>query len=291
MTPQFAAYIAPARRYPQLWRLVLGFALFLGVYFSWATGTVYLFALSGGESAVDPRTGALDRLSEPLTVLVLLSSFLGGWLGIWLAARLLQHRGWRSLFGHPPRVLADFVLGAGVMLALGGGAVLMALPLLPALEPVLPWRAWLMLLPLALAGVLIQTGAEELVFRGYLQQQLAARFASRLIWLGLPSALFGFAHFTPGDENVWLVVAATGLFGLVAADLTARSGALGLAWGLHFANNVLAILVVSAMPGLDGLALFRLAEGAGAMTPALLAADMVLLVLVWGVCALWLRRR
>lgn len=291
--PRFNAYIAPARRFPQLWRLGLGFALVLGTYFAWmAAMGLGVWALSGID-LVEDRLRRLGRGGDPLTMLALLATFLGGWLGVWLAARFLHGRGWRSLFGHPPQVLADFALGAGVMLGLGGGLMALALPLLPALEPALPWRLWLAVLPLALLGVLIQTGAEELVFRAYLQQQLAARFASRLVWMGLPSALFGMAHFAPGETgaDVWLVVAATGLFGLVAADLTARAGALGLAWGLHFANNVLAILVITAMPGMDGLALFRLAEGAEIHMTPLLLADMALMALVWATCVLWLRRR
>jgi membrane protease YdiL (CAAX protease family) len=210
-----------------------------------------------------------------------------------VAVRLVHGRGWRSLFGHPPRVLADFGLGAAAMLGVGGGLGLLALPFLPGLEPALPGGQWLALLPLAVAALLIQTGAEELVFRGYLQQQLAARFARPLVWMLLPSALFGLAHYAPDQagHSAWLVVAATGLFGLIAADLTARSGSLGLAWGLHFANNVLAILVISAMPGLDGLALFRLGEDAGALMVPLLGFDMALMVAVWGACRLWLRRR
>ncbi len=56
------------------------------------------------------------------------------------------------------------------------------------------------------SACLIQTGAEELVFRGYLQQQLAARFASPLIWMVLPALIFGAVHYDPATAgpNVWL---------------------------------------------------------------------------------------
>ncbi|WP_338153259.1 CPBP family intramembrane glutamic endopeptidase [Pseudophaeobacter leonis] len=57
---------------------------------------------------------------------------------------------------------------------------------------------WLGLLPLSLLAVLVQVSAEEVVFRGYLQQALAARFKSPVIWLVAPSALFGLAHYMPG---------------------------------------------------------------------------------------------
>lgn len=291
--PEFAAYVAPARPRNQLWRLVLGFALILGTYFAWmALMGLAVWALTGLDLLED-RLSSIGEGTDPTTMLALLATFIGGWIGVWLAARLIHGRGWRSLFGHPPRVLADFVLGMMAMLVIGGGLALAAWPLLPPVLPALPLGLWLTVLPLALLGVLIQTGAEELVFRAYLQQQLAARFTSPLVWMGLPSVLFGLAHFAPDQagDTVWLVVAATTLFGLIAADLTARSGTLGLAWGLHFANNVLAILVVSAMPGLDGLALWRLAPGAGDILRPLLLIDMALLVAVWAACRLWLRRR
>lgn len=295
LPPLFAAYIAPARAYPQIWRLVLGVALIAGIYFSWMALMGGLLWLASGLDGLDLRLHVIGQGSDPLSLLLLLSTFTGMALGVWAAARLLHKRGWRSLFGRPAAVLRDFALGVGVMLVVGGGLSLPLLPLLPGLEPATPLRLWLAFLPLALAGIALQTAAEELVFRGYLQQQLAVRFASPLVWMGIPSVLFGLAHFAPAEmgENTWLVVGATGLFGLIAADLTARTGALGLAWGLHFANNCLAILLVSAMGGLDGLALFQLPEGAAhteVMRPLLLA-DMALMVAVWAACRLWLRRR
>jgi DNA-directed RNA polymerase subunit RPC12/RpoP len=50
-------------------------------------------------------------------------------------------------------------------------------------------------------GVLIQTGAEEVLFRGYLQQQLAARFASPIAWMVLPSAIFALPALPARDHG------------------------------------------------------------------------------------------
>ncbi len=295
LPPLFAAYVAPARAYPQIWRLALGLGLIAGVYFSWMALLGGLLWLVSGLDGLGLRLHVIGQGADPWSLLLLLSTFAGMALGAWAAARLLHKRGWRSLFGRPAVVLRDFTLGVAVMLVVGGGLSLALLPFLPALEPATLLPVWLAFLPLALLGIALQTGAEELVFRGYLQQQLAARFATPLVWMVLPSVLFGLAHYAPAEmgENTWLVVATTGLFGLIAADLTARTGALGLAWGLHFANNCLAILLVSAMGGLDGLALFQLPEGAAhaeVMRPLLLA-DMALMVAVWAACRLWLRSR
>ena len=92
-----------------------------------------------------------------------------------------------------------------------------------------------------------------------MMQQLAARFRSPLIWLLLPAVLFGLIHFDPttNGANNWAVIGAVGLFGLIAGDLTRRTGSLGASWGMHFANNVLALLILPVSGALDGLGLFR----------------------------------
>jgi len=146
----------------------------------------------------------------------------------------------------------------------------------------------------ALVALAIQTGAEELVFRGYLQQQLAARFASPVVWALLPSVGFGMLHYDPATlgANAWLVVGATGLFGLIAADLTARSGTLGMAWGLHFANNFVALALIAPLGDLSGLALFRVPfamDDTGLMRLAL-AFDVAMLCTVWALARVWLAR-
>ena len=108
--------------------------------------------------------------------------------------------------------------------------------------------------------LLIQTGSEELLFRGYLQSQLAARLPHPAAWLILPSALFALGHYAPGvyGGNALLVALWAFAFGLAAADLTARSGTIGPALALHFANNLLAIAVVSPQGQMSGLALWQL---------------------------------
>lgn len=294
MTPAFARYVAPARSHPQIWRLLAGLATILLVY-----GAVVAAVLGGlwVFSPPEARGARLEQLAlgtTPGGMMLLLLSFGGLILGTMLAARLWHKRAPATLIGRPAaRVLRDFTIAGGILLAFnaimltlfGGGAELVA-----QTDP----KLWLVLLPLALAGLMIQTGAEEIVFRGYLQQQLAARFASPLIWMVLPSVLFGFLHYQPGlmGPNAGYVVAATGLFGLVAADLTARTGTLGAAWGLHFANNTIALLIFSSNEAMYGLALYTLPigiEDPQAMR-LLILFDMAILVVIWAACRIGLRR-
>ena len=56
-------------------------------------------------------------------------------------------------------------------------------------------------------------------------------------------------------DAAWLVVIWAMLFGLAAADLTARSGTLGPAIALHLVNNFSAIALVAPAGYFDGLAL------------------------------------
>ncbi|MCY4336219.1 MAG: CPBP family intramembrane metalloprotease, partial [Litoreibacter sp.] len=144
--------------------------------------------------------------------------------------------------------------------------------------------------PLALILLLVQTGSEELLFRGYLMQALAARFRSGWIWFVIPSLLFGAAHFNPEIDprlNYAFLFAVT-LFGFLAADLTRVTGNLGAAMGFHFANNFFALFLVSIEGEMSGLSLYHAAftmEDVDTILP-LVAIDVVTVLGVWW----WLRR-
>ena len=285
MSAPFQAFVAPARHRPQLWRLVAGLLLALVVY------VVTTLAIFGGVWLVtpdpDPDLMWVEQILEadtPRSMLILLATFTGMALGPMAAARLLHRRGAGTLFGRAPVVLRDFVIGTAV----AGGVLALSLLLWSVYndaERGLPPQTWLAVLPAALVGIAIQTGAEEVLFRGYLQQQLAARFRSPLVWAALPALIFGFLHFDPrtAGENAPLVVASAALFGLLAADLTARTGSIGAAWGFHFANNTLALTVIATEGTLTGLALYRTpydVADAAAMR-AVLPLDLAMMAAIW----------
>jgi membrane protease YdiL (CAAX protease family) len=141
---------------------------------------------------------------------------------------------------------------------------------------------------------LVQVSAEELVFRGYLQQALAARFSHPVIWLGLPSALFGAAHYMPQEagDNAWLLCLWAMGFGLLMADLTARAGTLGPAIAVHFVNNIVALLILGSPSSLFGLALYLLPyemSDVAALRPWLWV-DCATMLVLWLVARLAIRR-
>jgi membrane protease YdiL (CAAX protease family) len=161
------------------------------------------------------------------------------------------------------------------------------------LIPNLPVDRWLILLPVSVAVIFVQVSAEEFLFRGYIQQSLAARFKNPLIWLLLPSILFGIAHYAPAEagENAVIIVIWSGLFGLAAADLTARTGSLGPAVALHFVNNLSALLIFSMPDGLSGLALYLTPFGMDDVDqlPAWLVVDLIMTLASWLTLRLALR--
>lgn len=282
---RFRPMVEDARAHPAIWRLVLGVATVLAVQVAWMSGLVALAARRSGGLGEDTGLFPALPLSPPAeaSLLILLVAGLG--LGTLVAARLWQRRGLRSLTGRGSTLVRHFAIGAGLTFFVMIGLAL-ALPISggPVVEN-MEFDTWLRWLPVGIAVLLAQTGAEELFFRGYLQSQIAARFARPFVWMLVPSLLFGFSHYLPtyGPGPAMLYVLATGLFGLLAADLTARTGNLGAAWGFHFANNALAILIVGSQDSIAGLALYRTATDFGEQLVAgpSLALDALKLVAVW----------
>lgn len=294
-TPYFRheAFIIAARAKPEIWRLILGSALIVVTQ----VGLIFLlFGYLTGRYGMLVANTLFDRMSQgdtPGGMLLLLYSFLGLALGPIVAVRLIHGRPAGTLFGQDRYMTVNnfFMVLLPVL-----GLQLLVLPLLlsdPAIRPGLDLGSFLFYLPFALPGIMIQTGAEELAFRGYIQQQLAARFKTRWIWMGLPAAVFAYGHYLPGEfgANAGIIALWAGVFALLAADLTARTGNLGAALGFHLANNVMALLVVGLSGNLDGLTLWSLSADMTdpSVVRPMLAVDFMLMLTSWLLARLVLR--
>ena len=256
-----ARFVAPALAAADLPRLAFGVVAIEGLY------KLFLMGFEQGLDATPGFSAHMMWYANTATGLLLqLFSFVFLALAVVLVARLGHRRGLASLIGPiGPSLRA---------LAWAFGAVLLFFALTELLPPY--WMGegqavartplyWLALLPLSLLALLVQCGAEELFYRGYIQQQLAARFARPWVWMVLPNIAFALAHWELGDFTppaaqyvIWAFV-----FGVAASDLTARTGNLGAAIGFHLGNNAYAFLLFGEYAAPDsGLALFLFPSGA-----------------------------
>lgn len=287
--------VLPARTNPQLWKLALGaIVAFVIMNALHRAFFALVYATQSSDTYLDV-TQAIQVADTPLGMLLLL--FLMGALGVAtvVAAELLQKRSLASLVG-PRRAF----VGQFGKVALALTALTFVLWLVP------PWGLpegttanmalgqWLVMMPLSLVAIAIQTGSEELFFRGYLQTQLAARFKQVGVWMVVPSALFALGHYAPSvhGDNAWIVTLWAFLFGMAAADLTARSGSLGPAIALHLINNATAMTIVSLDGDMSGLALYTLPFGTNdeAAVRALLPLDLAALGVSWLAARVALKR-
>lgn len=285
---------APARSRPEIWRLVAGLVLATVIYVGLTSAAVAVIQILASDAMFFELSGDATTGETPVGALTLLYSFGFIIVGVGVTAQILHGRSLGSLIGPARESLRQFwvVLRALILLYIVISLIPMPAGVVP--EPNLDPALWLVLLPLGLVGVILQVSAEEIAFRGYLQSQLAARFSSPLIWIGVPSALFAMGHYAPAEagENAWLVALWAAVFGALAADLTARSGTLGPAIALHLLNNVSAILLVSPEGTLSGLALYTFPFDLSD-TEALRAAlpfDFAVMILGWLAARVALRR-
>ncbi|MER5173173.1 MULTISPECIES: CPBP family intramembrane glutamic endopeptidase [Thioclava] len=254
--PLLDRFTAPARAHCALWRTLIGLIAIVVIY---GLGASILVGTSLAHTSGLARMFRLQEIangSSPFGVAVLLGSFLPLVAGVMTVTQYLGKRTPRSLLGKGTG--SDFRRAFWPLLAL---TIILAwfTSMAPdvghstALSAALPW--WPLIIPL----VFLQIGAEEVLFRGYLMQQLGAWSGNNLwITMGLPSLLFGALHYdgtTFGAMSFWPVVWAA-FYGLLAADLTARTGNLGAALAFHFVNNLSAILLISYYGHLDGISLF-----------------------------------
>ncbi|MBW4706626.1 CPBP family intramembrane metalloprotease [Roseobacter sp. YSTF-M11] len=250
--------VSPARQSAQVWRLIMGLTIASGVYLI-CNQTMFrtLYTWQGKDAVAFAQT--LTEGSTPFAMYLMLLSFGFMTLGVAVALRVVHHRGLPAVLGDR-RLFVQQLQAVLILLVLINGAIWLLPPwdMGAPLVPNMKLGLWVLLLPVSLLAVFVQVSAEEVLFRGYIQQQLAARFKSPLVWMVMPAVLFGFGHYLPdaAGSNATAIALWAVVFGLLMADLTARAGTLAPAIAVHLVNNVTAILIVSLPDDLSGLALY-----------------------------------
>jgi membrane protease YdiL (CAAX protease family) len=274
VTTPLEFYAAPGWARPGLWRLLVGIVVIVAGWLGWTIvvmSAFVLYKLAGGLGILE----ALSALSQfvtttsPASVIFQLATFAGIWPATWVALRLLHGQPFGTLFSPEGRMRwGDF--GRGVLLAAGFWVITMAFGLAVVGAPErtdLALSAWVLAFAPLAVMVFFQASAEEMIFRGYILQQLAARWRSPLIWAALPAFLFGLAHYSSGAELGigWHYVAVTLLFGLAAAALVWRTGSLAAAMGLHTGMNLFSLSGIGLEGIIEGTQLY-LYDASGAET-------------------------
>lgn len=281
--------IRPARMSASPFRLILGVVMVVAIHLS----LLFLFANSLPAFLTPDVFRNLYDEESASYVFILLFQFAFLIVALSMVLRTIHRRQMRTLLGRSDRASSDFFLCIKYLAPLYLFFWIMPMPEGLRLEPHLSLSHWLLMVPIALPLIMVQISAEELAFRGYLQSQLAARFRHPIVWIAMPSILFGLLHYSPevAGDNAWMLVVWAGVFGAAAADLTARTGTLGAALALHFVNNVFAILFAAPQGDLDGTALYTvpLDLDMPGLAPMLLPLELMVTLCAWLCCRLALR--
>jgi len=95
----------------------------------------------------------------------------------------------------------------------------------------------------------VQTGLEEIIFRGYLLQGLALLFKNGIIPLLITSLVFGLAHMSNPEVQRfgWQIMLPYYVcFAFFMGAITLLDEGLELAFGIHFANNLISSVLISS---------------------------------------------
>ncbi len=94
----------------------------------------------------------------------------------------------------------------------------------------------------------IQTGVEEVVFRGYLIQGLSQIFKNGIIPIIITSLLFGLAHMSNPEVRQYgfgIMFSYYVIFALFMGVVTLLDEGLELVFGIHFANNLISSILIT----------------------------------------------
>jgi membrane protease YdiL (CAAX protease family) len=243
------AHLRPRYRW---WRMLVtglvGIALYIVILLSVIVPLVIVSMFVPGwsvESQTLLTTSQFFDLDRPWLLVALVLPLILMIPALLLASRIVEGRGVGLLSSVTGRLRLAW-LGKSLLLALTVFVVYFAV--------VLGWSAlsgeavsadfshpglWTMVL-LVLLLIPLQATAEEYVFRGYLMQLVGSWLRHPAFAILLPVPIFVLGH----GYDIW-GAASVGMFAIVAAWLTWRTGGLEAAISLHIVNNVLIFLLGS----------------------------------------------
>lgn len=192
--------------------------------------------------------GNYFSLNELLTYNIF--PFIAGFITLIVAAKYIHHRAPLSYLTIRPQLdYKRFLVGFSTWGGLALGLFFLQYSLTDHSN--LIWNFdpnnFLFLLAICLFLVPIQTGFEELLFRGFLLQFTGQRFRKGIISILINGFVFGALHCLNPEIQVlgWQALLFYVISGCFAAILTVMDDGVELAWGFHTANNFMGILLVT----------------------------------------------
>jgi len=273
------------------------FGIICGVFVALSVlGLVMAFPLlmaSNTEEANDVMGQIIGQ--SPVAYGLILFSFIGAIIAAWLVQRFIHYRTMTSLITAAAKVRWMRIVWV-LLLTWGVYAVMafVSVHILGAEVYANPERS--RMLPFVIATLLfipIQCAAEEIMFRGYLNQALARFIPNILVVFAITSILFGALHLANPEigaakENgtFWLVASSYVLMGFMFSVLVWIDNGLEAAIGVHIANNAWAATFInmetSVLP-VPGLYLSK--DSGGEM----MATGLIMMGLV--ILGVWLTRK
>jgi membrane protease YdiL (CAAX protease family) len=148
------------------------------------------------------------------------------------------------------------------------------------------FAALLVLVPIAVVGLLIQTGTEEYIVRGGIAQMVFRLTSNPIVVILLPAIAFAALHVNniPEGAGPFSYVPYLAL-GLMYGWVAWRTGSIWFSWGMHFANNAFLTLVIGnpddVYAPVSGLTFQFTNDSATVLAVADLATTVLTVLVVW----------
>ncbi len=193
---------------------------------------------------------AASEISSNLFIFLLLLSFAIGLLGIWLVVRFLHKQPFKALTTTRKKIDWKRIILSFSLMAI----FIIVSTLIDYLwQPEdyvfqFQFKPFVVLLIISILFVPLQTSFEEYFFRGYLMQGLGVISRNRWFPLLFTSLVFGGLHYFNPEVmqfGPWIMLYYIGT-GLFLGVLTLMDDGMELSLGFHAANNLIAILLVTA---------------------------------------------
>lgn len=94
-TQKFEKFVLPAQAKPQFWQLIAGTITIAAIYLGFTVGVMAL-ALKLGLLTISETTANMNTRASMSLILI---TFLGMIIGVWLSVKLYHRRGLNSLLG------------------------------------------------------------------------------------------------------------------------------------------------------------------------------------------------